>query len=100
MDDESEVELRDVASITCDSIITSILPWDERLIVGLSNRDIKVKLLFSDHLSVNYSIFTLAKPVGTAAHISCFCNFWFYFFFHYFVYNHQFFYNDILHHTS
>lgn len=42
LDDESEVELRDVASITCDSIITSVLPWDERLIVGLSNREIKV----------------------------------------------------------
>ncbi|CAN6355124.1 unnamed protein product [Urochloa humidicola] len=42
LEDESEVELRDVASITCDSIITSILSWDERLIVGLSNRDIKV----------------------------------------------------------
>ncbi|KAG8044648.1 hypothetical protein GUJ93_ZPchr0393g29138 [Zizania palustris] len=39
---ESEVEIRDVASITCDSIITSILYWDERLIIGLSNRDIKV----------------------------------------------------------
>ncbi|CAL4900854.1 unnamed protein product [Urochloa decumbens] len=42
LEDESEVELRDVASITCDSIITSMLSWDERLIVGLSNRDIKV----------------------------------------------------------
>lgn len=42
LDDESEVELRDVASITCDSIITSILSWNERLIIGLSNRDIKV----------------------------------------------------------
>ncbi|CAN6350965.1 unnamed protein product [Urochloa humidicola] len=42
LEDESEVELRDVASITCDSIITSILSWDEKLIVGLSNRDIKV----------------------------------------------------------
>ncbi|RLN31134.1 uncharacterized protein C2845_PM05G37550 [Panicum miliaceum] len=42
LEDESEVELRDVASITCDSIITSILSWDERLIVGQSNRDIKV----------------------------------------------------------
>ncbi|KAF8719719.1 hypothetical protein HU200_024470 [Digitaria exilis] len=46
LEDESEVELQDVASITCDSIITSILPWDERLIVGLSNKDIKVNLLF------------------------------------------------------
>ncbi|KAL6619215.1 hypothetical protein ACP70R_034354 [Stipagrostis hirtigluma subsp. patula] len=41
LEDESEVELQDIASITCDSIITSILPWDGRLIVGLSNRDIK-----------------------------------------------------------
>ncbi|KAG8085641.1 hypothetical protein GUJ93_ZPchr0010g10280 [Zizania palustris] len=43
---ESEVEIRDVASITCDSIITSILYWDERLIIGLSNRDIKVCIIF------------------------------------------------------
>ncbi|PAN19452.1 hypothetical protein PAHAL_3G274600 [Panicum hallii] len=42
LEDESEVELRDVASITCDTIITSILSWDERLIVGQFNRDIKV----------------------------------------------------------
>lgn len=42
LEDESEIELEDVASITCDSIITSILSWDERLIVGLSNKDIKV----------------------------------------------------------
>lgn len=42
LEDESEVELRDVASITCDSIITSILSWDEKLIVGQSNKDIKV----------------------------------------------------------
>jgi WD40 repeat protein len=42
LEDDSEVELRDVASITCDSIITSLLSWDERLIIGLSNRDIKV----------------------------------------------------------
>ncbi|WVZ98693.1 hypothetical protein U9M48_044094 [Paspalum notatum var. saurae] len=39
---ESEIELQDIASITCDSIITSILSWDERLIVGLSSRDIMV----------------------------------------------------------
>ena len=58
MEDESEVELRDVASITCDSIITSILSWDEKLIVGQSNKDIKVKLLFFfDQLSVHFSIF-------------------------------------------
>ncbi|KAG8068636.1 hypothetical protein GUJ93_ZPchr0005g15617 [Zizania palustris] len=42
LEDEAELEIRDVASITCDSIITSILYWDERLIVGLSNREIKV----------------------------------------------------------
>ncbi|KAL6848595.1 hypothetical protein ACP4OV_021621 [Aristida adscensionis] len=42
LEDESEVDFRDVASVTCDSIITSILPWERMLIVGLSNRDIKV----------------------------------------------------------
>jgi hypothetical protein len=35
------VEIRDVASIACDSVVTSILYWDERLIVGLSNMEIK-----------------------------------------------------------
>ncbi|KAM3404193.1 hypothetical protein ACQJBY_007339 [Aegilops geniculata] len=42
LEDESELEIRDVASISCDSIVTSILYWDEKLIVGLSNREIKV----------------------------------------------------------
>ncbi|KAF2930851.1 uncharacterized protein [Oryza sativa Japonica Group] len=42
LEDDSEVEIRDVATFTCDSIITSILYWDGRLIVGLSNREIKV----------------------------------------------------------
>uniref|UniRef100_A0ACD5U3C5 Uncharacterized protein n=1 Tax=Avena sativa TaxID=4498 RepID=A0ACD5U3C5_AVESA len=42
LEDESEVEIRDVASIACDSVVTSILYWDERLIVGFSNREIKV----------------------------------------------------------
>jgi hypothetical protein len=48
-EDDSELELRDVVSITCDSIITLLLSSDERLIVGLSNREIKVNsiLLFS-----------------------------------------------------
>jgi hypothetical protein len=52
LEDDSEVELRDVASITCDSIITSLLSWDERLIIGLSNRDIKVNsiLLFQSFI--------------------------------------------------
>ncbi|KAL5203397.1 hypothetical protein ABZP36_014349 [Zizania latifolia] len=48
LEDEAELEIRDVASIICDSIITSILYWDERLIVGLSNREIKV-LQFIGH---------------------------------------------------
>ncbi|KAM0854136.1 hypothetical protein ACQ4PT_050595 [Festuca glaucescens] len=42
LDDESDVEIRDVASIACDSVVTSILYWGERLLVGLSNREIKV----------------------------------------------------------
>lgn len=42
LEDESDLEIRDVASISCDSVVTSILYWDERLIVGLSNREIKV----------------------------------------------------------
>lgn len=42
LEEESEVEIRDVASIACDSVVTSILYWDERLIVGFSNREIKV----------------------------------------------------------
>ncbi|XP_006655338.1 uncharacterized protein LOC102722018 [Oryza brachyantha] len=42
LEDESEVEMRDVSTFTCDSIITSILYWDGKLIVGLSNREIKV----------------------------------------------------------
>uniref|UniRef100_R7VZA3 Myosin heavy chain kinase B n=1 Tax=Aegilops tauschii TaxID=37682 RepID=R7VZA3_AEGTA len=42
LEDKSELEIRDVASISCDSIVTSILYWDEKLIVGLSNREIKV----------------------------------------------------------
>ncbi|KAK1696467.1 hypothetical protein QYE76_013164 [Lolium multiflorum] len=42
LDNESDVEIRDVASIACDSVVTSILYWGERLIVGLSNREIKV----------------------------------------------------------
>ncbi|KAF0922655.1 hypothetical protein E2562_001053 [Oryza meyeriana var. granulata] len=46
LEDESEVEIRDVATFTCDSIITSILYWDGRLIVGLSNREIKVCIHF------------------------------------------------------
>uniref|UniRef100_A0A0D9WGP3 RING-type domain-containing protein n=1 Tax=Leersia perrieri TaxID=77586 RepID=A0A0D9WGP3_9ORYZ len=41
LEDESAVEIGDVATFTCDSIITSILYWDGRLIVGLSNREIK-----------------------------------------------------------
>jgi hypothetical protein len=41
LEDESELEIRDVSSITCDSIITSLLSSDERLILRLSNREIK-----------------------------------------------------------
>lgn len=43
---ESEVEIRDVASIKCDSVITSLLYCQGKLFVGLSNKEIKV--LFSN----------------------------------------------------
>ncbi|TVU19442.1 hypothetical protein EJB05_35592, partial [Eragrostis curvula] len=73
LEDKSEVELRDVASITCDSIITSLLSWDERLIVGLSNRDIKVNSVFIFQSFVcSFSISPIPKIVGSFAYFMIF----------------------------
>jgi hypothetical protein len=36
------VEIRDIASIKCDSIITSLLYCQGKLFVGLTNKEIKV----------------------------------------------------------
>ncbi|OAY76403.1 Myosin heavy chain kinase A, partial [Ananas comosus] len=41
-ENESEVDLRNIGSIVCDSFITSLLYWQGKLFVGLSNKEIKV----------------------------------------------------------
>ncbi|XP_073000075.1 uncharacterized protein [Typha latifolia] len=40
-ENEAEVEVRSVASITCDSVVTSLLHWHGKLFVGLANKEIK-----------------------------------------------------------
>lgn len=43
-ENESEVDLRNIGSIVCDSFITSLLYWQGKLFVGLSNKEIKVPI--------------------------------------------------------
>lgn len=44
-EDEFHVDMRPSATITCDSVITSLLHWQGKLFVGFSGRVIKVPLL-------------------------------------------------------
>lgn len=41
-ENELQMDIRTVGSITCDSVITSILYWHEKLFVGLSSKEIRV----------------------------------------------------------
>ncbi|KAJ0972075.1 hypothetical protein J5N97_020034 [Dioscorea zingiberensis] len=42
MENDFEVDIEPVASINCDSVITSLLHWHGKLFVGLANKEIKV----------------------------------------------------------
>ncbi|KAG1328096.1 hypothetical protein COCNU_01G020300 [Cocos nucifera] len=41
---ELEMDIKTIGSITCDSVITSLLYWHGKLFVGFSNREIKVMM--------------------------------------------------------
>ena len=42
LEDEFQVDMRSVGTITCDSVVTALLHWQGKLFVGLSERVIKV----------------------------------------------------------
>nr|XP_029118288.1 uncharacterized protein LOC105037214 isoform X1 [Elaeis guineensis] len=41
---ELEMDIKTIGSVTCDSVITSLLYWHGKLFVGFSNREIKVMM--------------------------------------------------------